>query len=272
MLRRFRRQRSGPIGLTIVVTVVLLALLAPLLSPRAPNDTDLLQRLQPPSRSAPFGTDELGRSVLSRVLHGARTSLLTGTLPVLAAGLIGSAIGLVAGYLRGAVDGVLMRLMDVLLAFPTLLLALAVVGTLGPGLRNAVVALALVELPIFARLGRSVTLTLRDEPYVVASRASGARTWRTLLHHVLPAALGPLLVQATLATGTTILALAGLSFLGLGVQPPTPDWGEMLARGRSYLPGSGWLLIFPGAAVALTVIGFNLLGDGLRDALDPRES
>lgn len=269
-MRRFRRNPGSWVGLAIVLTLVLLALFAPLIVDRPPDQQNLRTRLQPPSEVHLFGTDEFGRSVFARVVYGARVSLMTGVLPVALALLLGSAIGLMAGYFRGRLDGLLMRAMDVLLAFPSLLLALAVVGTLGPGLFNAVIAIAIVDIPIYARLVRSVVIGTREEDFVQAARALGASNARLMLRHVLPSAVGPIVVQATLGVGFAILAIAGLSFLGLGVQPPTSDWGEMLARGRRFLPDATWLMIFPGIAVSLTVLGFNLLGDGLRDALDPR--
>ena len=268
--RRFRRNPGAWVGLAIVLGLVALAAFAPWIADRPPDAQNLRMRLRPPSLEHPFGTDEFGRSVLARVAYGARVSLLTGVVPVALALLLGSAIGLIAGFFRGRLDGVLMRMMDVLLAFPSLLLALAVVGTLGPGLVNAVIAIAIVDVPQYARLVRSVVLGTREEEYVQAARALGAGNGRLMLRHVLPSAIGPIVVQATLGVGFAILAIAGLSFLGLGVQPPTSDWGEMLARGRRYLPDATWLMIFPGLAVSLTVLGFNLLGDGLRDALDPR--
>jgi peptide/nickel transport system permease protein len=268
--RRFRRNPGAWVGLVVVLSLVGLAAFAPLIADRPPDQQNLRVRLQPPSAEQPFGTDEFGRSVFARVAFGARVSLLTGVVPVVLALLVGSAVGLVAGYFRGRVDGLLMRAMDVLLAFPSLLLALAVVGTLGPGLSNAVIAIAIVGVPQYARLVRSVVLGTREEEYVQAARALGAGDTRLMLRHVLPSAIGPIVVQATLGVGFAILAIAGLSFLGLGVQPPTSDWGEMLARGRRYLPDATWLMVFPGLAVSLTVLGFNLLGDGLRDALDPR--
>ena len=187
-------------------------------------------------------------------------------MPVALAATVGSLVGLTAGFYRGRIDAVLMRLMDVLLAFPSLLLALAVVGALGPGLVNAVLAIA--DIPQYARI---VVLAAREEDFVQAARALGGGDARLLFRHILPTAVGPLAVQATLGIGFAILSVAGLSFLGLGAQPPTPDWGEMLARGRRYLPEAGWLLLFPGAAISLTVLAFNLFGDGLRDAFDPRE-
>ena len=268
--RRFRRNPGAWVGLVIVLGLVVLAAFAPFVADRSPDQQNLRVRLQPPSFEHPFGTDEFGRSVFARVAYGTRVSLLTGVVPVALALMVGSAIGLLAGYFRGRLDGLLMRAMDVLLAFPSLLLALAVVGTLGPGLVNAVIAIAVVDVPQYARLVRSVVLGAREEEYVQAARALGAGDGRVMLSHVLPSAVGPIVVQATLGVGFAILAIAGLSFLGLGVQPPTSDWGEMLARGRRFLPDATWLMIFPGLAVSLTVLGFNLLGDGLRDALDPR--
>ena len=270
-VRRFRRNPPALLGLGLIVLLVLVALLAPLLAPVAPDVQNLRGRLEPPGFAHPFGTDEFGRSVLSRTLYGARVSLFTGLVPVALAATVGSLVGLLAGFYRGRVDAVLMRLMDVLLAFPSLLLALAVVGALGPGLVNAVLAIAVVGVPQYARVVRSVVLAAREEDFVQAARALGSGDVRLLFRHILPAAVGPLAVQATLGIGFAILSMAGLSFLGLGVQPPTPDWGEMLARGRRYLPGAAWLLLFPGAAISLTVLAFNLFGDGLRDAFDPRE-
>ncbi len=269
-LRRFRRNPGAWLGMGLVLVMVLLALLAPWIADRAPERQDLRQRLRPPSAEQPLGTDEFGRSVLSRVLYGARVSLLTGLIPVLLAATVGTLIGLSAGFLGGRTDAVLMRSMDVLLAFPSLLLALAVVGTLGPGLFNAVIAIAIVDLPSYARIVRSVVLGVREEEYLQAARALGAGRARLMFRHVLPNAVAPVMVQATLGVGFAIMAVAGLSFLGLGVQPPVSDWGEMLSRGRRFLPDAYWLMLFPGLAVSLTVLGFNLLGDGLRDAFDPK--
>lgn len=270
-MRRFRRNRAAVVGLIMVLLLVAIALLAPVLAPHAPDAQDLRERLRPPSGQHPFGTDEFGRDILSRVLFGARISLFTGLVPVISGLTIGTFIGLVAGYYGGRLDNVAMRLMDVLLAFPSLLLALAVVGALGPGLVNAVIAVAIVSIPGYARLARSVVIATREEEFVQGARALGARDGRLLWRHVLPTTLGPLTVQATLGIGFAILSMAGLSFLGLGIQPPTSDWGEMLARGRRFLPDSPWLLLYPGMAISLTVLAFNLLGDGLRDAIDPRD-
>jgi peptide/nickel transport system permease protein len=270
-VRRFKRNRTAVAGLVIILLLLLIALFAPYLASVPPDAQNWRQRLQPPSLEHPFGTDEFGRSMYSRVLYGSRISLLTGLLPVAVAAVFGTLIGLVAGYFRGRLDSVLMRVMDVLLAFPSLLLALAVVGALGPGLFNAVIAISLVNIPQYARIVRSVVLGAREEEYVQAAHALGGSHARVLFKHIFPSTLGPLTVQATLGIGFAILAMAGLSFLGLGVQPPTSDWGEMLARGRRFLPDATWLLVFPGIAISLTVLGFNLLCDGLRDALDPRD-
>src|SRR5690554_2515150 len=270
-LRRFLRNRMAVVGLVIITLLVLVAVFAPVISPAPPAAQNLRERLQPPSAEHWFGTDEFGRSVFSRVVYGARVSLLTGTIPVLVAGTIGTLLGLLAGYYRGWLDSVLMSLMDVLLAFPSILLALAIVGTLGPGLTNAVIAVAIVSIPEYARIVRSVVLGAREEEFVQAATALGARSPRKMFKHILPTALGPLSVQASLGVGYAILSLAGLSFLGLGIQPPAADWGEMLNRGRDFLPDSSWLLVFPGLAISLTVLAFNLVGDGIRDALDPRD-
>lgn len=266
-LRRFFRNRGAVAGLGIVVALIFGAIFAPLLVNRPPDSQDLLGRLAPPSLSEPFGTDEFGRSIFSRVLYGARISLLTGIIPVATALVIGSILGLLSGYFRGWVDTVLMRTMDVLLAFPSLLLALGVVGALGPGLINAVIAVALVEIPQYARIVRSVVLGTREEDFVQAAQALGAGNTRIITRHLYPSTLAPLTVQATLGVGFAILSMAGLSFLGLGVQPPTSDWGQMLSSGRTYMAGNSWILLFPGLAISLTVLGFNLLGDGLRDTL-----
>ena len=270
-VRRFFRNRMAVFGLVLVLLLILVAVFAPYLADSPPARQNLRARLQAPSAQHWFGTDEFGRSVFSRVVYGARVSLLTGTIPVAVAGIIGTLLGLLAGYYRGWLDSLLMRIMDVLLAFPSILLALAIVGTLGPGLTNAVIAVAIVSIPEYARIVRSVVLGAREEEFVQAATALGVRTPGKMFRHILPTALGPLSVQASLGVGYAILSLAGLSFLGLGIQPPAADWGEMLNRGRNFLPDSNWLLIFPGLAISVAVLAFNLVGDGIRDALDPRE-
>lgn len=270
-----RRLLASPVaqaGLGIVLAVVLAAALAPLLHPYDPQtDADLARRLRPPTWEHPFGTDTLGRDVLVRVLHGARVSLGLGISAVAVAAVIGSALGLLAGYAGRRVDLVVMLLMDILLAFPATLLAIAIVAMIGPGLRNSLLAISVVSIPLYARLGRSTVLALREQEFVATARALGGSDLRVLLRHIFPNTLPPLIVQATLGVAFAILEAAALGFLGLGAQPPTPEWGAMLADSYKYLTsGAWWVFAFPGAAIMLSVLGFNLLGDGLRDALDPR--
>jgi peptide/nickel transport system permease protein len=268
--KRFARNKLAVAGLLVFLTLVLLAVFAPQISPHDPDKQAWKVRLQPPSAVHLFGTDEYGRDMLSRSLHGGRISLAAGMVPVLIGATTGTLLGLTAGYLGGRTDQVLMRLLDILMAFPSIFLALAVVGTLGPGLFNAMLAVALVSVPGYARVVRGQVLTLRTRDFVTAAEAAGAGRLRILLRHLLPNILSPLLVQATLSVGFAILTTASLSFLGLGTQPPTSDWGEMLASGRQYLPDAWWLEVFPGLFVLLAVLSVNLLGDGLRDFFDPR--
>lgn len=268
--KRFGRNRLAVAGLVVFALLVVMAVLAPQLAPYDPDLQDWKLRLQGPSAAHLFGTDEYGRDLLSRTLYGGRVSLAAGVVPVAIGATVGTMIGLVAGYLGGRWDQVLMRLLDILLAFPSIFLALAVVGTLGPGLFNAMLAVAVVSIPGYARVVRGQVLTLRERDFVVAAQAAGAGHGRVLLRHLLPNILSPLLVQATLSVGFAILTTASLSFLGLGTQPPTSDWGEMLAAGRQYLPDAWWLEVFPGLFVMLAVLSINLLGDGLRDFFDPR--
>ena len=250
--------------------LVLVALLAPALAPHDPLATDLYGRLQPPSLNHPMGTDELGRDILSRVIFGARISLRIGLICIAISMTTGTALGLLAGYRGGLVDGLVMRLMDVLLAFPSILLAIAIVAVLGPGIENVMVAVSAVLVPQFARLVRASVLSVRELAYVEAARALGASGLRIALVSVLPNCLTPLVVQASLSLATAILDAAGLSFLGLGAQPPTPEWGAMLNSGRDLLLKAPWVMAFPGLAIFVVALGLNLLGDGLRDALDPR--
>ena len=258
------------IGSAIVVLAVLAALLAPWMVPYDPASQELALRLAAPSWSHPFGLDELGRDILSRVLAGARISLLVGLVVVSVSAAVGVLLGALAGYFGGWLDEVISRAIDVLLAFPGLLLAIALVAVLGPSLRNVVLALSVIGWVGYARLVRGQVLRAREFDFVQAARALGAGTWRVLLRHVVPTTLPSVLVQATLGMAGAIIAEAALSFLGLGVQPPTPSWGTMLNGGRAHLLEAPHLTVFPGAAIALLVLGFNFLGDGLRDALDPR--
>ena len=267
---RMRQNRLSVVGLALIAGFLLLAFAAPLLAPADPMAQALYNRLSPPTLEHPFGTDDFGRDILSRVIYGARISLRVGIVAVLIALVLGTGIGLVAGYWGGWIDQVLMRVMDLLLAFPSILLAIGIVAILGPGLENAMLAVGIVAVPQYARLVRASVLTVRETDYVLAARAMGASDARILALAILPNCLAPLIVQATLGLATAILDAAGLSFLGLGAQPPTPEWGAMLSQGRELIVRAPWVLTFPGGAIFLTVLAFNLVGDGLRDALDPK--
>jgi peptide/nickel transport system permease protein len=268
--RVLRRNRNALLGLIIIAVFLLLALIGPWITPYDPYAIVLGDRLKPPSAEHWFGTDNLGRDILSRVLVGARISLWVGILTVSLAMVVGVPIGLLAGYRGGPVDAVFMRLVDVFLAFPVIILAIAIVAVRGPGLSNVMIALVAVYWTTYARITRGVTLVLRKEDYMQAAECLGVPVLRALGRHLLPNALAPILVIATLGLGNAILAEAALSFLGLGIQPPQASWGSMLNFGMQFLRDAPWLTIFPGAAIFLTVLGFNLLGDGLRDAMDPR--
>jgi peptide/nickel transport system permease protein len=260
------------IGGFIVLAAVAAAILGPIVSPHDPAAQQLALRLEGPSWAHPFGLDELGRDILSRVLVGARVSLLVGLSVVLLSGIVGVTLGAVAGYFGGLVDDLVSRIIDVLLAFPGILLAIALVAVLGPGLENIVFALAVIGWVGYARLVRGQVLRARELEFVHAAQALGAGTGRILLRHVLPTTLPAVVVQATLGMAGVIIAEAALSFLGLGVQPPTPSWGTMLDAGRIHLFDAPHLTMFPGLAIALLVLGFNFLGDGIRDLIDPRLS
>jgi peptide/nickel transport system permease protein len=268
--RRLKRNRLALLGGGLLASFMLIAVGAPFLAPADPLVQDLYNRLSPPSYSHPFGTDDFGRDLLSRVIYGSRISLRVGTVAVMIALVVGSFVGLVAGYWGGFLDQVLMRAMDLMLAFPSILLAIGIVAVLGPGLENAMLAVGTVAIPQYARLVRASVLTIREQEYVAAARALGAGDFRILFSAVLPNCLAPLIVQSTLGLATAILDAAGLSFLGLGAQPPAPEWGAMLNGGRELILSAPWVLTFPGLAIFLSVLAFNLLGDGLRDALDPR--
>jgi len=258
------------LGLVIIVVLVLTAILAPWLAPDNPYAVTLAGRLQPPSNGHLLGTDELGRDILSRLIYGARVELWVGIVTVALSGLIGVTGGLVAGYLGGHWDTLIMRVVDIFLAFPVIILAIAIVAVRGPGLTNVLIALALVYWTTYARVVRSVVLTIREEEYTWAARTLGATPLRIMFRHLLPNTLAPLLVLGSLGMGNAILSEAALSFLGLGIQPPEASWGSMLNFGMQFLRNASFLSTWPGLAIFVTVLGFNLLGDGLRDALDPR--
>jgi peptide/nickel transport system permease protein len=270
--RRLWKVRLAAVGLTIVALLVVCAITAPWISPYDPTRQRLLEALQPPSAEHLLGTDENGRDVLSRILYGARVSLAAGIFSVTIAFCLGVSLGLISGYFSGRVDNTIMRAMDALLAFPTLVLALAITATLGPGLRNAMIAIGIVGMPIFARLTRGQVLSIREREFIEAARTLGAGHRRIMIWHILPNVTGPLVVQASLSVAVAILAEATLSFLGLGVQPPEPSWGSMVSRGKDYLDMAPWLAFAPGAAIFLAVMGFNFVGDAIRDAMDPRLS
>ncbi len=258
------------IGLAIVVVFLALCAGAGWIAPYDPFDQDLSAALSPPSAEHWFGADQYGRDMLSRVMHGTRTALLAVVVADGLALVLGCGLGLIAGFFGGRVDAVAMRLTDVLLAFPYLLLALIIVAALGPGLTNSMIAIGIVYTPQYARLIRGQVLAVRQADYVRAARALGAARIRIMLRHVLPNSFTPILVMATLQAGSVIVETAGLSFLGLGAQPPSPDWGALLSDGQSYFLTAWWIATFPGLAIFIVVIGFNLLGDTLRDRFDPR--
>jgi peptide/nickel transport system permease protein len=276
LLRRLVRRRTALFGMLVVVAVLLAAALAPLVSPFDPLEQDIGQRLREPGwqdeqgRVHPLGTDHLGRDILARIIFGSRIALVVGLAAVLISGVLGMLIGLVAGYFGGRLDDFLMRLADIQLAFPFILLAIAVIGVLGPSLRNIIIVIGVSSWVVYARVVRGEVLSIREREYVHAAVALGSRHWRVLMSHVLPNTFTPWLVVATLDMARVIVIESALSFLGLGVQPPTPTWGGMLADGRVYLSTAWWLATFPGLAILITVLGINLFGDGLRDTLDPR--
>ena len=267
--RRFVSHRLAVVGLALIALLILLAAFAAQVAPRDPIRQDLPSALAPPSREFPLGADEFGRCILSRILYGARLSLVVGVLATAVGAVTGILLGLLAGYFP-RLDAPLMRAMEVLLAFPSILLAIAIVAALGPSLVNVMIAVGLRSIPSFARLTRSMVLSLKELDFVQGVHALGAGHGRVLFRHILPNSVSPLLVFSSMQVATSILLAAILSFLGLGVQPPTPEWGKMVSDGRAYLLDAPHVSLFPGIAIFLTVMGFNCLGDGLRDALDPR--
>jgi peptide/nickel transport system permease protein len=270
--RRFRRAPGAIVGAVVVAAIVLIAVFAFVIAPADPLAQNLALGSQAPSAAHLFGTDKLGRDVFSRVVYGARISIRIGFVAVGLAITVGTFIGLIAGYSGKRTEGVLMGAMDLMLAFPSIILAIGITTILGPSITNLMIAVGIVYVPQYARLARSSVLSVKEHEYIEAARAIGARTPAILARHVLPNILTPLLVQATLGIATAELEAAGLSYLGLGARPPAPEWGAMLNDARDYWIGAPWALIFPGVAITTLVLGFNLLGDGLRDALDPKET
>ncbi len=275
-LSQLWRNKTAVAGLIVVAFFVFAAFFASVLSPHDPVETSLYDQLKPPvwaeggSKKNILGTDDLGRDILSRIIYGARVSLIVAVVSVGLAFVLGTLLGSISGYYKGGLDNVIMRIMDIILAFPYLLLAIVVVAYLGPSLQNAMMAIGITYVPRFARIVRGSVLEECEKDYVMAAKAVGAKDWRIIFIAILPNCLGPLIVQTTLSFASAILDAAALSFLGLGAQPPTPEWGAMIARSRALILRASWVMTFPGIAILLAVLGFNLLGDGLRDALDPR--
>jgi len=268
--RRLKRNRAAIVGGIIVLLFVSIAILAPLISPYPPNEGDLTKRLKPPSKEYLLGTDSLGRDLLSRVIYGARISLEIQVVAVLIALVIGTLLGMVGGYYGGNFDHLIMRLMDILLAFPGIFLAISIIAVLGPGLTNLMLAAGIYSIPQFARIVRGSVLSLKEKEFIEAARAVGENDFNILFRYLLPNSMAPIIIQTTLRMATVLLTASGLSFLGLGVQPPTAEWGAMLSNARAYLITAPHVATVPGLAIMLVVMGFNLFGDGLRDSLDPR--
>lgn len=261
------------LGLAIVISLILISIFAPQIAPypeQGRGISSVKDRLLSPNYERLFGTDNLGRDILSRVIFGSRVSLKAAVVVILIVVVIGTPLGIIAGYFGGKIDEVIMRMSDMILAFPSLLLAIAIVAILGPSLMNAMIALSVPWWPWYTRLARSQTISLRERQFVEAARAVGVSNFKIMFRHILPNCLTPIIVQATLDMGYIILSLAGLGFLGLGTQPPTPDWGVMISKGRSFILNQWWFSTFPGVAIFITVLGFNLLGDGLAEALNPK--
>jgi ABC-type dipeptide/oligopeptide/nickel transport system permease subunit len=269
-LRTLAWNRAAMAGLGMLALISLMALLAPVISPYDPNQVDMLQQLSAPGRAHILGTDLYGRDILSRIFWGGRTTLVVGLISVGIASTIGILLGLASGYYGGVIDSLVMRFVDILLSFPRILLALTIVGMLGAGLFHVMLAVGIASITGYARLVRGTVLSAREHPYVEAARVVGCPNRRIVFRHLLPNVIGPVIVLATLDIAAAILAASSLSFLGLGVQPPTAEWGYMLNEGRIYLRAAPWVTLFPGLAIMMSVLSINMLGDGLRDALDPR--
>ena len=268
LLRLFKKNKMAVLGFAIIAVMIIVAIFAPLIATQVPSEQNLTMRFQSPSGEHFFGTDNFGRDIFSNVVYGARISLFIGFLATILSVIFGTIIGAVAGFFGGGVDNALMRLVDIILSIPSLILAIAISTVLGTGIRNLILAVSLSGITNYARIVRASVLSVKEQEYVEAAKIGGASNFRLIFRHILPNCLGPIIVQATLGVGTSILQAASLSFIGLGVQPPTPEWGGMLSQGRSYIQDYPHMTIFPGLAIALTIFSLNLFGDGLRDALD----
>ncbi|AST95605.1 ABC transporter permease [Shouchella clausii] len=269
-LGRLLSNKSAVFGGSLIIILAILAVIGPWIAPQGINEQDFALKLQGPSSEHWFGTDDFGRDVFSRILHGLSITFRIGFVSVAIAGTVGTVIGIISGYYGGKIDAIIMRIMDILLAFPSIILALAIVATLGPGLNNIILAVAISAFPVFARIARGSTLSVKKLEYIDAVKALGASDTRIIFKHILPNTMSPLIVQSTLSIATGVLSAAGLSFLGLGVSPPSPEWGAMLNSGKVYMFQAPHMTYAPGLAIVLFVLAFNLFGDGLRDALDPK--
>ena len=267
---QLRKNKLAMVGIVIISFFILVAICAPLIAPYQYDTINVGDRLTPPSSDHWFGTDDLARDLFTRIIYGARISLFVGFFAVSGALIFGTFLGVVAGFFGKWIDMLISRIFDVLLAFPSILLAIAIVAILGPSLQNALIAIAIINVPIFGRLVRSRVISIREEEYIMAAKAQGMKNGRILFHHVLPNSIAPIIVQSTLSFGTAILEAAALGFLGLGAAAPTPEWGKILSDSRNYIQSAPWTVLFPGISIMLVVLGFNMIGDGLRDALDPK--
>lgn len=268
--KRLLRNRSAMLGLIILLLLILCAIFADFIAPYGYDDQDMARRFLTPSAAHPFGTDNFGRDIFSRVIYGARISLSVGLLAVTFALLVGGAIGVIAGYYSDRTDAVLMRIMDVFMAIPSIILAISIAAALGTGLVNLMIAVGISSIPSYARVARASTMTIKNQEFIESARVLGAGNGRIILKYILPNIMAPLIVQATVGVAYAILSIAALSFIGLGIAPPTPEWGSMLASGREHMLRYGHLVLFPGLAIMVSIFSLNLLGDGLRDALDPK--
>lgn len=268
--KRLRQNKAAVVGGILILFFIVTAIIGPLLTTKDPNEIDILNKIQGPSAEHWFGTDNFGRDIFTRIIHGMGITLYVGFFSVIIGGVIGVLFGVISGYYGGKLDTVIMRIMDILLAFPGIILALAIVSVLGGSLTNVIIAVGVFSIPAFARIVRGSTLTVRKLEYIDAMRALGATDARIIFKHILPNVMSPIIVQATLRIATAVLTASGLSFLGLGAKPPTPEWGAMLSDGRSYMADAPHMVLVPGIMIVLVVLAFNIFGDGLRDALDPK--
>lgn len=267
---RLWQNKAAMAGLLVLVLLVLCAIFADVIAPYGIDDQDLSRRFIRPCKEFPMGTDNFGRDIFSRIIYGTRISLRVGLFATAISAIAGTILGAVSGYYGKTIDNIIMRVVDVMLAIPSILLAISIAAALGPGLRNVMIAISIGSIPSFARMVRASALTVKEQEYIEAARSIGASDLRIITRHILPNCMAPIIVQATMGVAGAILSTSGLSFIGLGISPPTPEWGAMLSNGRQYIRDAGYIVLFPGLVIMVTILAINLLGDGLRDALDPR--